>query len=95
MDKWDLDEQGNIRVNPLFGYETATVAARLALIRLDYANGEEEWNSRTIHRLQMTLTPTQCRALAQTLFEVAEAVDGRGGEQEHFRSRFEQEPDQG
>jgi hypothetical protein len=85
-----LDKDGDIRLNPLFGYETATVAAKMALVRLDYANSEEEWKSRTIHRLQLALTPVQCRALVRTLLEVAEAVESQDNEHDRFSTRLEQ-----
>jgi hypothetical protein len=76
--EWDIDENGDIIVYPLFGYNTAMIAEMTLLIRFDCAKSKDDLEQGTTHRFQMTMTTEQCRMFAQDLLNSADMVEAQG-----------------
>lgn len=73
MKDWDLDQQGNLQVYPVIGWNTAT-AQMIGLLRLHYARSETEFEGGGV-ALQVHLTPVQLRQLSRDLQRMADHID--------------------
>jgi hypothetical protein len=75
---FDKDERGNIVVFPLIAWKTTTALASCYL-QLTYARSEEEAleGPGALPRLQIAMTPIECRALATSLLLISETLEQR------------------
>lgn len=75
VEGWDVDDEGNLRIGPLIGYDIAT-QRMLGLVRLRYALSEIEFETGG-RPVQMHMTPVQARALGQALLRMADTIDAQ------------------
>lgn len=75
LKRWDLRPDGNLAVQPLLAFETAT-AQMTGLVRLQYAENEAQFAAGGI-AVQLAMTPVQLRDLAAGLLRVAEAIEAQ------------------
>lgn len=74
--EFDLNEAGNISLNPLVGYSTGTAAGMMCILRLEHVRSEQDLRAGRTQALQLGMTPAQCRELSQALRRMVAAVDG-------------------
>lgn len=73
MQDWDRNDQGNVALCPLIGYQTA-VAAMTGMLRIAYARDEAEFEAGGT-TLQLSMTPVQLRTLSAALRQMADRID--------------------
>lgn len=74
----ETDDEGNITVHPIGGWEYGTAFGTACVFQLQYAESPEELTSldpSALRKFQIVLTPQQCRALARDLLRAAERVE--------------------
>lgn len=71
---FDLSPDGNIKVAPLTGYRTAIAAGMACLIRLEYAESDQDLRAQRFANVQLVLTPAQADELARALSGMSETV---------------------
>ena len=69
-DDWDLLPNGNVRVFPLTGVQTASVPP-IGLLRLEYEETEEAAHTGQRSALQLNMSAAQATELAQMLLKLA------------------------
>jgi hypothetical protein len=77
IDDWEKDEDGNIKMTPVVGYETLIAAQMAICVKLDYLV-QGDAIDKPSGRFQTALTPVQARALAHALLHAAGKVDLAG-----------------
>ncbi|MBO9724336.1 MAG: hypothetical protein J7530_08175 [Novosphingobium sp.] len=75
MKDWDLTPEGNLKIGPVIGWETA-IAPMIGLLRLRYAHSEEEFEAGGTG-LQVQMTPVQLRNLSESLRQMADRIDAQ------------------
>jgi hypothetical protein len=73
----ELNEAGNVKISPLLDYETHLIPGVAVILRIGYAEDMEGMQSHTTEHLQLTLTPGQCRSLAETLLRAKSQVEAQ------------------
>jgi hypothetical protein len=74
---WDLNERGQVKFAALMGYAMATFPEG-GLVRLEYAETEEDLERRTASGLQLHLSARQAREIGEALRRLADTLEGRG-----------------
>jgi hypothetical protein len=70
--EFELDEKGNVKLQPVIGWTTAPVADMLVLLVLQYLDRLGEVG--TQKAVQLILRPQQCLELAEVLTRQAKRV---------------------
>ena len=79
LDGWNVDDQGYLELFPLVTFSTGT-SPDGCIVRLQYAETEQQWKDNDIRAVQLHLKPDQARALSQSLAAMADRIDqGLGG----------------
>lgn len=73
---WKLQDDGNIELHTLGGYETGSVPG-MALLRLEYFETFEAMEARTAEILQVRMLPEHAREIANALLQSAAAAEQR------------------
>lgn len=73
-DDWELLPNGNVRVFPLVGVQTASVPP-IGLLRLEFEETEDAAQKGQRSALQLNMSAAQARELAQMLLKLAGTLD--------------------
>ena len=74
---WRKDEGGNIILNPLVGFQTATGAQMICLVRLEFAPSLQQIG-KDHEGLQLGMTPQQAREVGEALLRAADQIEPTG-----------------
>lgn len=72
---WDLNEQGDLAMGALMGFETATARGE-GLMRLVFAMTQEEYENGG-RAAQVHMTVRQLRGMSQALTDMADTLDAQ------------------
>lgn len=79
LDDWNVDDQGYLELFPLVTFSTGT-SPEGCIVRLQYAETEQQWKDADLRALQLHLKPDQARMLSQSLAALADHIEkGLGG----------------
>lgn len=67
MAKFKTDEQGNLVLNPMAGWELRQVAQTLLIIGVDFAENQEEFERQEYTRMALVLPPHLALDFAEAL----------------------------
>jgi hypothetical protein len=83
--KLDKDESGNIVCKPLLGWITVPAAGTAVLLALQYADTQEQAETRRGKQLRLILTPEQCLDLSDRLTILAKRLLEPSDERPNWR----------
>jgi hypothetical protein len=72
--KWETDEEGNIRLPRLVGYQSGVADGIMLICQLRVANNVDEFRAGGT-ALQWAMSADQGRQIAQQLIEAADQID--------------------
>lgn len=77
LDGWEKDAAGNIKLNPLTGYEAGVAFGMGLMLQVQFARSEGELRRGVTHKLALGMTPATARELAQVLLKKADQAEQR------------------
>ena len=74
--EFDVDENGEVKLQPVTGFAVAPMATIAVMVQVDYVESEEALETECTERKQFVLYPQQALELAEALKKVASPLLG-------------------
>jgi hypothetical protein len=76
FDDWIKDENGNLKMTPIVGWESAVFASMGCMLRIQFVRSLDQLGKKR-DAVQLAMTPDQARELADDLLQMANKIELR------------------